>query len=248
MRRVLFQVGGTQVWSYPVFLYIGLVCGFYVNYALAPRMGMPRASAAAATLILLAPAISGARLWFVFDHWAIYRRDPRRILRRAEGGMTIYGGLILALALSPPVLAGFRLSFANFWDASTFTMLVGMIFTRIGCLLNGCCAGRRSDGPLGLWLADHRGHWERRYPVALLEIGCAALLLAGSAALLLVHAPRGTIFVFGVLGYATVRIGLDRLRETSPRSRLSRSAAVRTFVAVSVVASAVGAAASGAYT
>ena len=240
MRRVLFSVRGVAVWSYPALLYVGLVCGFYVMYAIAPRMGMRPAPAALAALILFAPAIAGARLWFVADHWAIYRREPRRIWRHSEGGMTLYGGLVLALLLSPAVLASLGLRFADFWDAATFTILVGMIFTRVGCLLNGCCSGRHSDGPLGLRLPDHAGHWERRHPVALLEIACSALLLAGSAALLALGAPAGTIFAFGLAGYACVRFALDRLREPSPRSRVSHRVALSAFLTCSVLASAVG--------
>ena len=105
MRRVLFSFRGIRVWSYPVLLYVGLLGGFYVNYAIAPAIGMDRERAALATVILFAPALAGARLWFVIDHWTIYRREPRRIWRHAEGGLTLYGGLVLSLVLSPPILA-----------------------------------------------------------------------------------------------------------------------------------------------
>ncbi len=177
MRRVLFSARGVPIWSYPTLLYVGLVCGFYVMYAVAPSVGMQRVSAAIATLIMFVPAIVGARIWFVLDHWAIYRHDLRRIWRHSDGGMTLYGGLVLTLVLSPVILAPLGLRFAAFWDGATFTILVGMIFTRFGCLLNGCCSGRRSDGRLGLWLPDHTGRWERRYPVQLLELAAALVLL-----------------------------------------------------------------------
>ena len=42
MRRVLFHVRGIPIWSYPALLYVGLVCGFYVVYAVAPSLGMHR--------------------------------------------------------------------------------------------------------------------------------------------------------------------------------------------------------------
>lgn len=227
-------------------LYVGLVCGFYVMYAIAPSMHMRPDRAAAAALILFAPALAGARLWFVLDHWAIYRRAPRRIWRHAEGGLALYGGLVLALVFSPPVLTDLGLPFANFWDAATFTMLVGMIFTRVGCLLNGCCSGRPTDGRLGVRLPDHAGRWERRYPVALLEMASSALLLTGAFAILDLGAPRGTIFGYGLAGYACARVALDRLREPSPRSSVSHRLALSAFLGCSVLASAVGWLATGA--
>ena len=39
MRRILFNIRGMPVWSYPALLYLGLVCGFYVMYAVAPAWG-----------------------------------------------------------------------------------------------------------------------------------------------------------------------------------------------------------------
>jgi phosphatidylglycerol---prolipoprotein diacylglyceryl transferase len=240
MRRVLFRAHGVTVWSYPALLYAGLVCGFYVMYAIAPSVGMPSGPAAVAALILFAPAIAGSRLWFVVDHWTFYRRQPRRIWRHSEGGLTLYGGLVLALLLSPAILKALGLRFADFWDAATFTILVGMIFTRGGCLLNGCCSGRRSDGPLGLRLPDHTGHWERRYPVALLEMGCSAVLLGTSVALLEAGVPRGTIFGVGLAGYAGVRLVLDRLRVPSPSSHASHRLALSAFITCSVLAATVG--------
>jgi prolipoprotein diacylglyceryltransferase len=240
VRRVLFSFRGIRVWSYPVLLYVGLLGGFYVNYAIAPAIGMDRERAALATVILFAPALAGARLWFVIDHWTIYRREPRRIWRHAEGGLTLYGGLVLSLVLSPPILAVMRLSFADFWDGATFTMLVGMICARVGCLLNGCCSGRRSDGPLGLALADHMGRLERRHPVALYEMAASLLLLAGSAALLELRSPPGTIFCFGLAGYACVRLGLDRLRVRSPLASASHRLALSAFLGCSLLASAIG--------
>ena len=241
MRRVLFSVRGIPVWSYPALLYVGLVCGFYVMYAVAPSLGMHRVPAAVAALIMFAPAVAGARIWFVLDHWAIYRRDRRRIWRHSDGGMALYGGLVVALVLSPAFLAALGLRFAAFWDGATFTMLVGMIFTRVGCLLNGCCSGRRSDGRLGLRLPDHTGRWQRRYPVQLLELAAALVLLGGSGALLALAAPRGTIFAVALTGYAGARLAIDPLRERPLRIAAGRRVALAAFLACSLLlASALG--------
>ena len=226
--------------SYLALLYLGLVCGFYVMYAIAPRLGMDRVAASIATLILFVPAIVGSRVWFVLDHWATYRHELRRIWRHSDGGMTLYGGLVLALLLSPIVLRAFRLGFAPYWDAASFTILVGMICTRVGCLLNGCCAGRRTDGRIGLWLPDHAGRWERRYPVQLLELGAAVILLAGSAALLAIGPPRGTVFVFALVGYAAARFAVDPLRERPNRDAAGRPVALATFLACSLLAAGLG--------
>jgi phosphatidylglycerol:prolipoprotein diacylglycerol transferase len=221
-------------------LYLGLVVGFYVMYVVAPRVGLSRGSALAATLILFVPALAGARLWFVLSHWTTYRPEPRRIWRRSEGGMALYGGLVLSLVLSFGVLAALRVGFAGFWDAATFTMLVGMIFTRVGCLLNGCCSGRITESRLALYLPDHLGRLARRYPVQLLEMAAAALLLGGAAALLFSAAPHGTIFAFALTGYGGARLALDRLREPYAPGVASYRLMLAAFLACSLAAAAIG--------
>ena len=154
--------------------------------------------------------------------------------------MTLYGGLAFCLGLSPVVLSALGLRFADFWDAATFTLLAGMIVTRVGCLLNGCCCGRRSEGRLGVRLPDHMGRWERRYPVPLLEIAGSLLLAALSAILLALSAPPGTIFVVALAGYGCVRLVVDRLRETSHPGRSSHRLALTTFLAFCIAAYGVG--------
>ena len=183
MRKVLFSWHGVPVYSYPAMLYLGLVAGVFSGVWVAQNFGMNADRFAVAMVILLVPALVGARLYFVFTRWDVYRREPRRIWRRSEGGMAMYGGLILAVPLSFPLLRAMDLPFAAFWDAATFTMLLGMAFTRVGCLLNGCCGGRPTATWFALDLPDDRGIWKRRYPTQLIEVAFALLLLTAALAL-----------------------------------------------------------------
>ena len=214
MRRVLFSWHGVEVHSYPALLYLGLTFGVYAGYGAAASMGLDPDRAAAGILILIVPALVGARLWFVLRNWQVFRTEPRRIWRRREGGATLVGGLLLALALSPAVLAALALPFGAFWDAATFTLLVGMIFTRVGCLLNGCCAGRPSEGRLALRLPGQAGRWERRHPVELLELTTAVVLLACCVAIAAAEPPPGAVFLFALAGYGCARSIIDPLRES----------------------------------
>jgi phosphatidylglycerol---prolipoprotein diacylglyceryl transferase len=214
MRRVLFSWRGMDVHSYPALLYVGLVCGVYAGYGAATTMDVDADRTAAGLLILIVPALVGARLWFVASHWELFRREPRRIWRRSDGGAAPAGGLVLAVALSPAVLAALSLQFGAFWDAATFTMLVGMVFTRIGCLLNGCCGGRPSEGRFTLRLPDHEGRWARRHPVQLLELAATVTLLAGALAISADPPFEGAIFLFAAAGYGFARAILHPLRES----------------------------------
>jgi len=213
MRKVLVSWHGWNLYSYPTMLYIGMVCGIFVAAWVAGLSGLDPNRFVPASMILSIPALIGARLFFVASHWDLYRNDRARIWRRSEGGMALYGGLLMAVPLSIPLLRVMDLSFAKFWDAATFNMLVGMIFTRFGCLLNGCCSGRPSASWLGLNLPDHHGVWRRRVPTQLLEAAWASVLLSGAFLLRGREPFDGAILCSVVLAYEIGRYFLQQLRD-----------------------------------
>ncbi len=217
MRRVLFQCGGIKIHGYTAMLYLGVVFGVIGGTYGATLHGLDSARVFAALLLLVLPALVGARFLFVASYWEIYRREPSRIWRRSDGGAALYGGLLVSFLTSLPLLAALGIPLGGFWDAATITILIGMIFTKIGCLLNGCCAGRPTRGSLGLYLPDARGVWCQRLPSQLLEAGLAALLLLGSAAVWNRLPFDGALFLYALAAYGVGRWGLESTRETIDR-------------------------------
>jgi prolipoprotein diacylglyceryl transferase len=213
MRRILFSWRGANIYSYPAMLYIGLLVGVFVGAWVAQSTGLSADRFAIAITILLIPALAGSRLYFVLTRWELYRREPARIWRRDEGGMAMYGGFILAVPLSFPLLRLLGLPFGGFWDAAALTILLGMAFTRIGCFLNGCCSGRPSDAWFALMLPDHHGNWQRRIPTQLMEMAFALVLFGAALALRNVAPFPGATFCFVVAGYGAGRWVLESLRE-----------------------------------
>jgi phosphatidylglycerol:prolipoprotein diacylglycerol transferase len=213
MRKILLSWNGINIYSYPAMLYLGVMAGVFAGAHVAQLSGMNPNSFAVAIVFLMVPALIGARLLFVASHWDMFRRDVSRIWRRSEGGMAMYGGLIVTVPLSIPLLRAMHLPFAEFWDAATVTILLGMVFTRVGCLLNGCCAGRPTSSWLGLNLPDHRGVWQRRIPSQLLEMLWATILLTAAVALRDRAPFPGAIICSAIVAYAAGRLMLEPLRD-----------------------------------
>ena len=219
MRRVLFTWRGRCVWSYPAFLFIGLNAGIVAQNCAAHIARLDSFWVFVATFLLLPLALIGSRVLFVAAEWRVYAAAPRRIWQRSDGGMSMYGAVPLMLASSVPVLRWLALPFWKFWDVSTFCILTGMFFTRIGCLLNGCCAGRSSDSPLAICLLDSHGE-RRRIPTQLLEaVFALALLVAASATWGRLRMP-GLLFLAVLATYAAGRVPLQAMR--AERERLGR--------------------------
>jgi phosphatidylglycerol---prolipoprotein diacylglyceryl transferase len=217
MRRVLFRWRGVVIGAYPVCLYLGLVAGILVGRALASRAELDPVRFTLAATLLAAPALAGARLLHVLLYLSTYRRDPARLWRRTDAGAALYGGLLLALVVSAPVLRVLSLPAGAFWDVGAVVILVGMVFTKIGCLLNGCCAGRPTDGWLALYLPDDGGVWARRVPSPLLEAALAMLLLLGTALFWRRLAGGGGVFLVVLATYAAGRFFLESTRDVVDR-------------------------------
>lgn len=213
MDRVLFRFGGVAVHTYTALQYLGIVLGVFAQGYAATTAGLDTGRVLAASFLLLVPALTGARLLYVVLHWRRYRREPRLIWHRSGGGAALYGGLIFALPLSIVVLTPLKLSLAAYWDTASFGLLTGLIVGRVGCLLNGCCCGRPSTGPLAINLPDHGGVWNPRIPSQVLESLWAIVLLVGAFAIWQRAAFPGAtaLLVFG--GYALGRFFLEATRQ-----------------------------------
>ncbi len=93
-------------------------------------------------------------------------------------GATFYGGLIGAAAvyLSLYFLIGHFLfkdrahvtEFIKVMSLAIPSIVVAHAFGRLGCLFDGCCYGRLTDGPFGIEMWVH-GEWQRRIPLQLFE-------------------------------------------------------------------------------
>jgi len=234
MKQVLFHWRGLTIYSYTAFLYLGLLAGVVAGNIAARFQSIERFHLYWATLILIIAALVGARLLFVITHWHQFRGESAWMCGCTKTGAAMYGGLPLALVCSVPVLAVLHLDFRQFWDISVFTILAGMFFVRIGCLLNGCCSGRASDSRWAMFLPGTSGIWERRIPSQLLEAGCAGLLLF-SAALIWPHLRHtGDLFLLACVGYASARFLMEFLRERETGSRMITLAQYCSALVISV--------------
>lgn len=212
-RRHLTLWPGFTVSSYVAMLYLGCVTGVLAGAAVAQARGLEPIRFAVATCVLLVPAFAGARLWFVAVNWPVFRSERGRAWRRGDGGWSVYGGLAGGFIASVPLLAATSMPLWRFWDAAAITMLVGLILTRLGCAMNGCCGGRETSGRLGMWLPDRSGVWLRRVPTQLLEAGWGLLVLI-SVLLVRSHLSLdGTLFAAAAAAYGIGRLLLEPQRE-----------------------------------
>jgi phosphatidylglycerol:prolipoprotein diacylglycerol transferase len=146
-----------------------------------------------------------------------------------RGGLTYYGGLILASATGLWLLHRERFPMLKGADVAGMMICLGLFFGRLGCFLGGCCFGQPTALPIGVrfpaWspasdaqfkagLLETAGHESLPvHPTQLYEaFGCLGL----AALLMLVLHPRkrfdGQLFLLFLAGYSVLRFAVEALR------------------------------------
>jgi phosphatidylglycerol:prolipoprotein diacylglycerol transferase len=223
MQPILFVWRGIVVHSYHVAIYACMLLAVFLTVHFAQAGHLDPERTAAAVLILLIPGFVVARLFYVARNWDHFRRDSARILRRSEGGLSLYGGLSGILAAVVPVLWALDLPLGPFMDALMLGLLGGLVIAKGGCLLNGCCFGRPTGHWCGAILPDDHGAWRRRFPSQPLEMAWAAVLLLLLLAWRNFSPPAGVVACAAIALHPVGRLFLQKLRDESD----AENAAVR---------------------
>jgi hypothetical protein len=66
---ILFRWQRSTMWSYPAMLFLGLLAGIVAGNVAAHAAGIDALRTYLASLVLVVPALAGARLLYVVAHW-----------------------------------------------------------------------------------------------------------------------------------------------------------------------------------
>lgn len=217
MLPVLFAWRGIVLHSFPVMIYAALLTALIVTVQLGQAAGLDPDRIAAAVLLSYVPAFACARALYVARHWDHFREDPIRMLRRSEGGLSLFGGMFGMFAGIAPLSWMFGLPLAPLFDALVPGVLAGLAVAKVACVLNGCCCGHESDHWCAAKLPDERGRWRRRLPAPFLEMGWALVVFTLAVAALQLS-PRPGLVACGALALHTAgRMVLQGLRDEGAR-------------------------------
>jgi phosphatidylglycerol:prolipoprotein diacylglycerol transferase len=149
MHPVLLELGKFEIRSYGFMLAVSFLLGIWLAGRRAKRYGIDPQKILDLSVLIILAAVVGSRLLYVVFHLDQYR-NPLEMFALWEGGATFYGGFILAMAASYWWVQRNGLSFLTVADVVAPSIALGLVFTRIGCFLSGCCYGKPTDGPMGM--------------------------------------------------------------------------------------------------
>lgn len=212
MYPTLFHVGRIAIYSFGLFLAIGIILGGLTVAFLSRRAHLAVHGLFDNVLFCIFGGVIGARLAYVITY-PQYFHPPLGIWTNSlalwQGGLLFYGAIVGGLIAAWLVFRAERRGIWRWLDLLFAGLMIGVAFGQIGCFLGGCAVGVESSAKISIL---------HRIPVQLFEAVWSFIL-----ALLVIVAYRrrihdhtpGTLFLFGMIIFMAGRMILDIFRPIS---------------------------------
>ncbi len=145
--------GGLPIRGYGVMVLLGALLALAMANFRARQMGLDPELIFSLAFGMFVCGIAGARLFYVIEYWETRFQFDNwsdtlvAVLKFTEGGLVVYGSLIGASLAFGWFVRRRRLPTLAIADLIAPSLMVGLAFGRIGCLLNGCCYGGETAQP-----------------------------------------------------------------------------------------------------
>lgn len=136
MIPVLFEIGPLKVYSYGLMLGIAFLLGSYILGRELKRRGLDGAMASTITVLAVIFGIAGAKILYLIEEWDLFIMNPAGMAFSA-GGLTWYGGFLLALLAVSVYIWKKKVSWLKVWDCLGIALMLSYGVGRIGCHLSG---------------------------------------------------------------------------------------------------------------
>jgi len=150
LNEVAFSIFGVEIYWYALFICSGLLGGLAMATYLAKKTKQDTDIYSEFLVWAMISSIIGARLYYVAFSWSDYKDNLSEIFNLREGGLAVYGGVLMACV----ALAIFtKVKKLNFWilaDTASVGIFVGQILGRLGNFFNKEAFGGYTDGPFAM--------------------------------------------------------------------------------------------------
>ena len=142
------------VYGYGFMMFLGFVAAGWMAILRGRHVGIKAEEIWDVCLWVLVGGIGGARLFYVVQKSDQVFEGAKTssdyffaLINLQEGGLVLYGGIILALTAFIVFCLRRKLSPLLMTDVIMPSFFIGLAFGRLGCFMNGCCYGDRCELP-----------------------------------------------------------------------------------------------------
>ena len=152
LNRVAFHVGSWPVYWYGIIIAAGFLLAVVYCCRVSGRFGIKQDDIIDMLFFAVPLCIIGARLYYIIFYLDLYRRedgtlDFEAMVRIWDGGLAIYGGVIMAVIVLFVFCRVRKIKFLAFADLGVFGMLIGQMIGRWGNFVNIEAYGGPTDLP-----------------------------------------------------------------------------------------------------
>ena len=148
---VAFKIGNTSIYWYGMIVCLAFILAFVYVHKNSYRFSLNKESMVDVFLVSVVAGIIGARLYYVlFFPGDTYLKDPIKIFYINQGGLAIYGGLILGLIAGLVTAKIKKLNVPAVLDISSIAVLLGQAIGRWGNFFNQEAFGTEANYFLGM--------------------------------------------------------------------------------------------------
>jgi phosphatidylglycerol---prolipoprotein diacylglyceryl transferase len=149
----MFYLGPIPIRSYGLMMMIGFLVAIHLASRRARKCGADEETVVNLGLLSLISGIIGARVFYVIHHWSQFAIQDNPIFAAfnlTAGGLEFYGGFLTAVAAVIIYMWAKGRSMRWYLDILVPSVMIGLAFGRVGCLLNGCCWGKPTACPVAI--------------------------------------------------------------------------------------------------
>ena len=140
-----FEIFGKTIYFYGVLIAIGFLAGIWYCSKSAKKYRLAEDDVYDAVIWMIPAAIIGARIYYVLFRLDYYLAHPDEIIAVWEGGLAIYGGVILSILVIWIVCRKKKIHFAAMIDCLVSGLLIGQIIGRWGNFMNREAFGAETE-------------------------------------------------------------------------------------------------------
>jgi len=149
MHPILFKIGPLTIYTYGLFIFLGIVLGYLVCVKEAKRKQISKDAFSNIFFWTAVFAFIGARLLYVVVEFNQFLEAPVSVLF-GRSGFVFYGGVLSGFVTLIILTRKYNIKFAKFGDVIALGIPLGHAFGRMGCFFYGCCYGRPTDSWFGV--------------------------------------------------------------------------------------------------